>query len=236
MIRSGWSSVVSWCVIALTSGCGAVAGSGRVVDQQRTVGAWKTLRVESGIRAEVVKGEPGVVVTTDHNLLAEVEPVLEGTTLVVRVRPHVDVSSNFGIAAKVSGDVLESAEASGASVITGVATLTETFRLGASGASTLTITGLDATDVRMDASGASTITASGRATSLRANASGAPVLEAHDLPVRTAEVDGSGGSTLRLNVTDRLDGSLSGASHLQWTGGAASTVAASGGSTTTRSN
>ncbi|MEW5742379.1 MAG: DUF2807 domain-containing protein [Myxococcota bacterium] len=224
-------------MLALATGCGpVVVGSGRVVEEQRPVSPWRTLSVASGIRAEVVRGAPGVTITTDDNLQPEVEAFVDGSTLVVRVKPLLDVSSRTGITARVSGDRLEGVAASGGSSVTGAATSTTDFHVDASGGSAVTLTGLDTTELSVDASGASTVTVSGVAATLRASASGASSVDGRGLPVQSASIDGSGASTLHLNVASTITGSLSGASRLTWTGGATANVSTSGGSTAMRSN
>lgn len=233
-MKSLRSLAVSWCVLGLASGCGpVVAGSGVVAEERRTVGAWRTLAVADGIHTEVARGAPGVVLTTDDNLLEQVETVLEGTVLHVRVKAWY-VSTELGISARVSGEVLEGVAASGGSTVTGAATPAASTRVDASGRSKVTLTALDTPELHLDASGASTVTLSGRTASLRANASGASLVRARELTASTADVSGSGASSLELNVASTLTGSLSGASHLTWVGGAASNVSTSGGSTATR--
>jgi hypothetical protein len=231
---------LTWCTVVLfaASACGAsfARGSGTLAEDQRTIGAWKTLRVESGIHATVVRGAPGVTVATDDNLLQEVETVLEGTTLVVRLRPWTTLDTRLGVTATVSGDVLEGVDASGAAVVTGTATPTQAFPIAASGSSVVSVDGLDTTDLRVDASGASRVTALGHAVALAANASGASTIDARGVPVERATIDGSGASTLQLEVRTRIDGVLSGGSHLAYGGGASSSVVASGGSTVTSGN
>lgn len=225
--------VVSSCVAVMVSGCGLsfVTGSGRAAEEVRAVGSFRTSSIGSGIRATVVKGPPGVTLTADDNVLPEVETVLEGQDLVVRVRPYTSIDSRLGITAVISGDVLEGLDASGGANVTATATPVATFPLNASGGSHVQLAGLDATDVVADVSGGSHATLTGRTQTLKANASGASTVDARALNSTTATVDASGASSLDLFVTSRVDGSLSGSSRLTWAGGAPSDVETSGGST-----
>lgn len=235
MFRTSPLVLSSFAVLSL-SACGPwVQGSGRAAEEQRTVGAWKTLRVESGITAVVKKGDPGVTLNTDDNVLREVETFLEGTTLVVRVRPMTNIDSRLGISATVSGDVLEGVAASGAAVVSGAATPTPaSFFVDASGSSTVRLTGVDTSAMRIEASGSSAVTASGRANTLDAQASGASIIDTRELLVDTASIHGSGASNLQIFARNGVSGSLSGASRLTWIGGGNSTVSTSGGSTASR--
>jgi hypothetical protein len=75
-------------------------------------------------------------------------------------------------------------------------------------------------DARLETSGASTITLSGSAGDLDADASGASRLSLDDFEVNDARVDLSGASNGTVNLDGRLDASVSGASHLRYTGDA----------------
>lgn len=223
-------------LLALLCACGpAVAGSGRAAEDQRTVGAWRTLSVASGVHATVTRGAPGVTLSGDDNLLPLVETVVEGTTLHVRLRDQASAWPKLTLAAQVSGEVLEGVAASGSSTVDGSATPTGSnpFRVDASGSSRVTLSAVDASAVRVTASGASNVVVAGRADTLDAFASGSSNIVARELPVDRAQVDGSGASSLELTVRSRVDGSLSGSSRLTLRGGASSSVSASGGSTVT---
>ncbi len=227
MVRAFIVAAVS---VAVLSACGPIViGSGRIAERERTVGAWRVLQVEDAIRTTFVQGPPSVTVTTDDNVLSEVETIVEGDVLIVRLRPGAMINTQYGISATLRGDRLEGVRASGASTVTGAATPTADFRIDVSGASRATITELDAASVAAAASGASTLVLSGRAGTLSANASGAAVLDAQAMPAVSAEIDGSGGSTLTLNVSQSVRGHLSGGSKLVLHGGGANQVATSGG-------
>lgn len=220
--------------LLLFAGCGGVvSGSGRAAEDQRTVGAWRTLDVGSGIHATVTRGAPAVTLTGDDNLLPLIETVVEGETLHVRLRSDLVAWNHLELTAQVQGEVLEGVHASGAATVDGDATTTRTapFPVEASGSSRVTLGALDASEVLVTASGASTVTLEGLAERLTVRASGSSTVDTRALPVDHANVDASGASTLELTARAKVQGSLSGSSRLELGGGASTDVAASGGST-----
>lgn len=217
--------------MAVLSACGpAVVGSGRVTDEARAVGAWRTLQVASGIHVSVERGAPGVTVTTDDNLLPLVETFLDGEVLVVRLAPLSAVDTSHGIRAVVRGERFEGLRASGGATVRGEATAAPAFEVGASGGSVVTIAGIDSTSVRVDASGGSLVTFAGRCSAQSIDASGGARVDAAQLACARATVNGSGAAWLSVNASDAVDGSLSGGSQLYVEGTARAEVTSSGGS------
>lgn len=211
--------------------CGpVVVGSGRVAEDARSVGAWRTLQVASGIHATVERGTPGVTLTTDDNLLPLVETDLDGDTLVVRLQPFTAIQSVHGVRAVVRGERFEGLQASGGSTVQGDATTAATFGLDASGGSVVQVSGLDSDAVRVNASGGSQVALSGRCSAHSATASGGAAVDSGQLQCARATVAGSGGARLTVHATDLVDGSLSGGSQLYVEGPARAEVDASGGS------
>lgn len=230
-MTSKQSAVMAVVSVAWLSACGpAVVGSGRVADEERAVGAWRTLRVASGIQATVERGAPGVTVTTDDNLVPLVETFLEGDALVVRLRPLTAVETSKGVRATVRGDRLEGLQASGGSTVSGAATAASGFTVGASGGSVVTVSDLDSSAVRVDASGGSLVTFSGRCSTHAVNASGGARVDSAQLACARATVEGSGASWISVNAAETVDGNLSGGSQLYVEGTARADVRASGGS------
>lgn len=225
------SVVMAVVSVAWLSACGpVVVGSGRVADETRAAGAWRTLHVASGIQATVERGAPVVTVTTDDNLQPLVETFLDGDALVVRLRPFSAVETSNGVRVTVRGDRFEGLQASGGATVSGEATAASGFTVGASGGSVVTVTGIDSDAVRVDASGGSLVTFSGRCSTHAVNASGGARVDSAQLACTRATVDGSGASWVSVNASETVDGSVSGGSQLYVDGTARADVRASGGS------
>lgn len=234
MTKGGASLRAPALALVLLTGCGGVvSGSGRAAQVDRTVTAWRTLDVASGIQATVSRGAPSVRLTGDDNLLPLIETVVEGDTLHVRLVPNTVAWNHLELTAQVQGDVLEGVHASGSATVDGDATATRArpFVVDASGSSRIALGMVDAADVQVTASGASVVTLEGLADALTVHASGSSTVDTRALPVDRAHVDASGSSELDLTVRASVDGALSGSSRLELSGGAHADVAATGGST-----
>ena len=78
---------------------------------------------------------------------------------------------------------------------------------------------IDARSIRIDASGASRVRFGGRSGSLLIRGSGASMLDLEKLEASTAEIDLSGASHARLNVSTSIESiTASGASHVRYRG------------------
>lgn len=218
----------------LLAACGYEQGSGRVVEEARSVAAFKHLAVSDNILAEVTLGAPSVKIKTDDNLMSLVETVIEGETLRVRLNTLAYVRASSGIRAIVVVPELLSVSASGASQVTAIASPADNWSLDASGASQITVTGVAAKTVNAKASGSSQLTISGNATELVAKASGASRVMASGLPVESVTIDGSGGSRFEVSATRSATGHLSGGSNATVTGSpTVRDISTSGGSAVT---
>ncbi len=220
-------------VIALSAcqGLLGLVGNGTVVSQTRELGAFKRVEVSSALTAHITTGARAVSVRADENLLPYLETVVEGDTLVARVKAGSNVAKATALEVSIVNDMLEGVTASGAATVTAAATPATTFPVVASGACDLSVTGISATQVTIDASGASKVTLTGAATSAAITASGASTLELKQLPVQAATLEVSGASTVKAAVSGTLTGSVSGASSVSITGTPTGEVNVTGAST-----
>ncbi|GAB3552563.1 head GIN domain-containing protein [Spirosoma fluminis] len=102
-----------------------------------------------------------------------------------------------------------------------------------SGASKAAVS-VNAARVSHDLSGASQLIITGNGTRLSGGLSGASTLDAYEFPVNQAELDVSGASNARVQVTDALNVKASGASKVRYRGSARVNSEVSGASTVSR--
>ena len=102
--------------------------------------------------------------------------------------------------------------------------------LRVSGAAVAEFYDIDTRSLLVEVSGASSVVAEGRADRQELVISGASSYVARDLPTSRTHVLGSGASSAVVNVADRLEGSLSGASRVVYIGTPSVSVSTSGGS------
>jgi hypothetical protein len=218
--------LVALFAIGLTaSGCGnlgvlvgspGIPGSGKVAEEDRTIGEFTEIEVHGVVAADVTAGEsPMLKLSGDDNLLPLIETEVRDGRLVIRAKPGQNINPTTPLKAAVTATKpLGRAEVSGAASCRVAAPTAPKFHGQGSGATSLTLEGLDAEQLDLDASGASTVAASGKVQALTAGASGASNLRLAGLEASTADVSVSGASGAEVKATEAITGSASGASNI----------------------
>lgn len=188
-----------------------VPGSGPVATVTRQVTGFDGIELGGAGELHVeVNGREAVTITAEESLLPYIRSEVVGSRLVLGPEPGFDLSSRERIVYRVSARALRLLAPSGASLVEAV--------------------GLDAEKLEILASGASTVRAEGRADRIRLELSGASRLVGDRLPCRTLVAHLSGASLAIVRVSERLSGSLSGASNLEYHGDPSVDVTVSGSS------
>jgi hypothetical protein len=83
-------------------GLKTIVGSGKSATETRTVGAFDRLSLQDGVTATVRRGATqNIAITADDNIVPLVETKLQGTTLIVRVRPNTSMRTKSPIAVAI---------------------------------------------------------------------------------------------------------------------------------------
>ncbi len=200
------------CVSVLTG----ERGNGNVVTEERSIGAFHEMELSGGFDVELVKSNKQVVkITTDDNLMDNVETYVRGETLHVKSR-------NIGEASELVVVIhyrdLDNISTSGAIEIRSQETLeADKLSIEASGASEVYLD-LDVEHVSFDLSGASEIELTGSAEEIIFDGSGACELRAYDLSAKKAEIQISGAGKANVNASKSLNASASGAGDIHYRG------------------
>jgi hypothetical protein len=200
----------------------ALRGSGTPLTQEFPVGGFTSVEASGAFNVEINRADKfSVEVTTDDNIMEFVRVSDDGGTLslsIDRDGKAFGISPKVGLKAVVSMPELDGVRLSGACTAAFEDfDIKKTFRVDASGASTINgMISADKVDVKAD--GASTVTLQGKAKSVVVQASGASKLKLADLTVARATVHMSGACSGAVNAKDKLDYSVSGASHLDYRG------------------
>jgi Putative auto-transporter adhesin, head GIN domain len=230
--------------LLLLGGCvfGNISGSGNLQTKQYDITGFTGVEAGWAFQVTITRSDTySVNVTIDDNLVDDLIVTKSGSTLVIRLKPGY-IYASYTARAEITMPEILSLDFSGASTCNiGGFESSEGFDASASGASTIImdemvygkkitlevsgasrISGNITTggDARLTASGASIIMVSGSANDLDGDASGASRLSLDDFKVNNARVDLSGASSAGVNISGTLDASVSGASHLQYTGDA----------------
>lgn len=213
--------VVAIAVLALLA-CGSVTLAGRssqLATREYSISGFTGIEASSAFEVEVTQGsEFRVDVTAEEGTFRYIRVGQDGDNLRFRL-DHAGIF-DFGRAtlrARVTMPSLTAVDLSGASRcdLKGFETGDVDVRL--SGASKLTGR-LQGATLTYDLSGASSVDLDGGANEVRATLSGASALDLRDAPAAKADVELSGASSARLQVTETLGYHLSGGSTLRYSG------------------
>jgi predicted small secreted protein len=179
-------------------GLGAdVKGSGKRVTQKRDVAPFTGISTDGAFDIEVVcQKDQGLEIEADDNILPLISTEVSGNTL------HLKPTSNFSVedAPKIKINVPN----------------IEAFL--ANGAGRIQISGVNNEKLQISLNGAPTFTASGTTKMVGVDTNGAAKVDTHNLRAGRAVVDSKGVSKVDLGVSDQLDVTVSGPSHVTYKG------------------
>jgi len=176
-----------------------------------------------------------VTITLNENVFEYLDISQSGKTLIIRMKSYY-IYQRVTRQASITLPALRSLELSGASrgEVAGFET-TDDMGFDVSGASNLSLVDLKAGNTSFDVSGASTVELEGKGTNVRLEVSGASTARLERFPIEIANTHVSGASNATIEVSDRLDIDVSGASRLYYNGSAVlGSIEVSGASTLSR--
>ncbi len=208
--------------VIMISGCSFMSGSGNIVSTEFMLDGFTSVESGSTCDLSITEGDEfSVKIMSDDNLLDDLDVRMLDQTLMIYLKPFSSYN-NITFEAEVVMPALEELKISGASrfSITGFDTV-GTFSIDVSGASDGEVNLDSAENIRTVTSGASDLKMSAGEVSgtLDVSCSGASDIDLRSLPAGRADVDISGASSVWLNISDAVIGSVSGASSLYYGGG-----------------
>jgi hypothetical protein len=237
-------SALALCVlVAVTAaGCvepfgdgGAIRGSGDLVTIEEDHDGFVAVEIGDTFHVEIARGATySVSITTDDNVADHVRVSVDDDRL--RIRMDDDHSyRDATLEATITMPAIERLAVSGVSTaaLSGFRS-DDDLELEISGASTLT-GDVTSGDLTCEVSGASRLTLDGGGAALDLRASGASTVSLGDFPAWDADVDLSGASSAEINASGTISATLSGASRLEYRGGAVLADVNTSGASTVRS-
>jgi hypothetical protein len=186
------ASIVALFVLALIApACNTiaptVAGSGRLVAEQREVASFTRLRVGTAIKATVIVGpDVTVQVTADDNLLGSVKTDVTAGRLDVSLSAGAQPSTEVQVAITVPN--LEDLEVNSAA--------------------SASATGINSSSFEAEADSAGTLTARGNADSVNVTATSAGSADVGGIPAQTATANVGSGARATVNAQISVGGSV----------------------------
>jgi predicted small secreted protein len=174
-----------------------VKGSGKRVTQKRDVAPFTSISTEGAFDIEVVcQKNLGVEIEADDNILPLISA--EVSNNVLRLKPTSNYSTADAPKIKINVPNIEA--------------------FAANGAGNIQISGVNNDKLQIALNGAPTVTASGTTKMIGIDTNGAARIDTHNLRAAHAVVDSKGVSKVDLGVSSQLDVTISGPSHVTYSG------------------
>jgi hypothetical protein len=191
--------VIFFSVIA--DGClgPRVSGSGHVVSETRTVNGFSSVSLEGSGRLVIHQGgAESVTVTSDDNILRDLETEVRGGTLVLGEKSGVSLNPSRDIVFNVTLRKLENLDLSGSGVAQAK--------------------GLQSANLKIDLSGSGEVSAEGSADDLDVTISGSGRFRGESLKSRRTRVNISGSGSAVVASSDTLDAAIGGSGSIEYVG------------------
>ena len=190
-------ALLAACLV-LVAGCRFVGirGNGRIKTDDRPIGAFNNIDASGAFAIEWQNGPPSLRITTDENLLSNIDNHISGDTLHVNTREQIWPTHGIKV-------VVSSPARAGARI---------------SGAVKLTANQLNGPKFAFEATGASRVALDGNIDELLADMTGASELNAGGLQTKTAEISTTGAADAEIAVANTLKVAITGAGKVTYSG------------------
>jgi hypothetical protein len=215
------AAAAGFTVIADDDGDDDSAGGGRASAAPRVIGAFSKLRIEGSIDVYAHPGaHPGVIVHASKNIEPLVETVVEGDTLVVRMKRNVNVIT-FGhddtrVDVEFAQLTATQQRGSGDLHIRGLEAPRLESSIAGSGDLKMENAQLGSFALRIDGSG--DVAVEGKADEAKFSIDGSGDIAAERLVARRVEVAIRGSGDARVNATEALDARVAGSGDIVYRG------------------
>ena len=201
-------------------GPNAVTGSGKEVSVARKVGAFSVLRLDSSVDVNAHQGAAqAVTVLADDNIEPLVETVVEGDTLVVRLKKGTSFRTNHKMLVDVTFTALSGSQQHGSGDLHIDRLAGPRFESSIAGSGDLHIDSAQVGAFALSIAGSGDVTiGSGTADEARFGIDGSGDIDAHNFAARKVAVHISGSGDARVNATESLDARVAGSGDVTYAG------------------
>ncbi len=214
----GWSASFSG-----TSDYGSsrhrVRGSGVRVEKQRALPAFSQLRIDGplDVRLQQAAADQATVIA-DDNIEPLIETVVEGDTLVLRLKRDAGFSTRHAPSIRVDARKLRSVSVQGSGDLAVERFKADALSLAISGSGDVRLGLLELRELNVSISGSGDVQAAGRADLQSWRIDGSGDVDARSLSGRQVKVVLNGSGDADLGVSEQLDAQLSGSGDLSYAG------------------
>jgi hypothetical protein len=176
---------------------GQVKGSGKRVTVKREIPEFTSIKTEGAFTIEAAAQKPASLeIEGDDNIIPLI--TVDVSHNVLHIKTTRNYSTGDPVVVRLSAQTLEG--------------------LSVSGAGTISVKELKSDKFEIDSQGAASITVSGEANVVDIDTSGAGKIDAHKLRASKGIVDSKGVAEVEVNAKDELEVTVSGPSHVTYTG------------------
>ncbi|MEO6670979.1 MAG: head GIN domain-containing protein [Ferruginibacter sp.] len=222
--------------VGLMSSCNYKKGSGNIITQTRSTGAFRALDIKGGFEVEVKNGPTeNVVVEADDNLMKYIEVKVVDNELKIRL-DHINVTDAH-LKIFITAPEINSVDASGGSGIVVKDALKSAGKIIVKASSGSNIkTAIDAPEIKADASSGGQLTLSGRTRDFHASSSSGSSLSASELLSENSYVSASSGANAHVYASVSIDASASSGGNISYRGAAVVKKSESSGGEVSKDN
>lgn len=196
-----------------------VVGSGKVIDERRTVGEFRRLRLDSAITVNArPAARASVTVHADDNLAPMILTEVEGDTLVVKLRPRSALRTESPLVVNVEFTALSQADLRGSGDLNLAALQAEQFEISLAGSGDVRLDNAELGRLSVRLAGSGDIWLKGRSDEASLNIAGSGDVHAAGLIARRVGVDIAGSGDVRVHATEALTVQIAGSGDVTYSG------------------
>jgi hypothetical protein len=196
-----------------------VVGSGPISKTQRQLAGFKGVSMEVPATLEIVQGEvEGALIETDDNIASQIETLLEGDQLKIRVVKRFTLLKPTSLKITLNVRSLERVSISGSGKVNIEKLQTPSLETYISGSGDIRIAALTADLLGVAISGNGDLFAAGRADTVKSSISGSGDLKMDNLAAKSVKLSIAGSGSAKLQVSQKLDVNIAGSGDVAYYG------------------
>jgi hypothetical protein len=214
----GWSASLSG-PNEFGSGKNRIKGSGVRVERSRALPAFGKLRLEGPFDVKLVQaGSDQAVVSADDNVEPLIETVVEGDSLVLRLKRDAGFTTRAAPVVRIDARALQAVLLNGSGDLAMEQFKADALRIDVVGSGDVQVGLIEVKELSVSLSGSGDVRLAGRADQQSWTVSGSGDVDARALSGQSAKAVLSGSGDVSLGVTEQLDVRLSGSGDLSYAG------------------
>lgn len=196
-----------------------IRGSGVRVEKQRPLAAFSKVRIDGPLDVRVQQaGTDQAVIVTDDNIEPLIETVVEGDTLVLRLKRDAGFSARRAPSIRLDARNVQSVTMLGSGDLAIDRFKADSLSLALTGSGDARLGLVELRELNVNITGSGDVQAAGRADQQSWTLNGSGDVDARSLSGRQAKVQLNGSGDMALGVCEQLDAQLSGSGDLSYAG------------------